>query len=117
MASEPSGEVAFLFTDIEGSTRLWERDAAAMGRALARHHELLRAAIRAHAGLPFKTVGDAVQAAFAAAPQAVAAAVAAQRALAAAAWPETGPIRVRMAVHLGEARPEDGDYTAPCLNR
>ncbi|HEY7034753.1 MAG TPA: tetratricopeptide repeat protein, partial [Thermomicrobiales bacterium] len=47
----------------------------------------------------------------------VAAAVAAQRALAAAAWPETGPIRVRMAVHLGEARPEDGDYTAPCLNR
>jgi predicted ATPase/class 3 adenylate cyclase len=117
MVSYPSGEVAFLFTDIEGSTRLWERDAAAMWRALDRHHDLLRSAIRAHAGVPFKTVGDAFQAAFPSAPQAVAAAAGAQRALAAAEWPETGSILVRMAIHVGEAHPVDDDYTAPCLNR
>jgi hypothetical protein len=110
VAPFPSGEVAFLFTDIEGSTRLWERDAAAMWRALEQHHTLLRDAIRAHGGVPFKTVGDAFQAAFASAPKAVTAA--AQRRLAAAQWPETGPIRVRMAVHVGEARPDRGDYTA-----
>ncbi|HET7095080.1 MAG TPA: tetratricopeptide repeat protein, partial [Thermomicrobiales bacterium] len=116
-AAYPAGTVAFLFTDIEGSTRLWERDHAAMRRAVERHLALLDAAIAANRGVHFKTVGDAVQAAFPDAPAAVAAAVAAQRTLAAEAWDETGPLRVRMALHVGEAAPVDGDYLAPCLNR
>jgi hypothetical protein len=91
-----------------------------MGRALARHNDLLGAAIAAHGGVHFKTVGDAFQAAFPDASSAVAAAVAAQRALAAEPWPETGPLRVRMAVHVGEAAPSGdnrADYLAPALNR
>jgi predicted ATPase/class 3 adenylate cyclase len=116
--SAPSGLVTFLFTDIEGSTRLWERDAAVMARALARHNYLLGEAIRAHDGCHFKTIGDAFQAAFADPAAAVAAAVAAQRALAAEPWPETGPLRVRMALHRGQAEPApSGDYLAPSLNR
>ncbi|MFN8592073.1 MAG: tetratricopeptide repeat protein [Thermomicrobiales bacterium] len=114
----PSGTVTFLFTDIEGSTRLWERDATAMWRTIARHNAILGEAIRRHDGHHFKTIGDAYQAAFADPAAAVAAAVDAQRALAAEAWPETGIIRVRMALHQGAARPgRDGDYLAPSLNR
>ena len=81
MPDLPSGTVTFLFTDIEGSTALWERDQAAMATAVARHLTLLRAAIEAHDGVLFKVVGDAVQAAFPTAPDAVAAALDAQRAL------------------------------------
>jgi predicted ATPase/class 3 adenylate cyclase len=119
MIELPAGIVTFLFTDIEGSTRLWERDRAAMTRAARRHDALLGAAIAAHQGVLFKHVGDAVQAAFASPAQAVDAAVAAQRTLAAEPWPETGPIRARMAIHSGEATPnERGDYhQVPSLNR
>jgi predicted ATPase/class 3 adenylate cyclase len=118
MPSHPSGTVTFLFTDIEGSTRLWERDGDVMARALVRHNELLDKAIAEHGGIHFKTIGDAFQAAFPHARDGVAAAVAAQRALAAEPWSETGPIRVRMALHSGEATPDaSGDYLAPCLNR
>jgi predicted ATPase/class 3 adenylate cyclase len=119
MAGLPQGTVAFLFTDIEGSTRLWERDPAAMRRAAARHDRIMATAVRKHAGDLYKHVGDAIQAAFAAAPDAVAAAIDAQRAIARADWPETGPIRVRMAVHAGPAKPNAaGDYNqVPCLNR
>lgn len=115
----PRGEVAFLFTDIEGSSRLWERDRAAMTSAVARHDALLAAAVAQQQGALFKHVGDMVQAAFHTPQQAVAAAVAAQRALAAEPWPLTGPIRVRMGVHLGEAAPNArGDYNQiACLNR
>src|SRR5215207_8333949 len=76
----PSGTVTFLFTDIEGSTRLWERDRATMRVALERHNAILAAAIRAHGGYHFKTIGDAFQAAFADPVAAVAACVDAQRA-------------------------------------
>jgi predicted ATPase/class 3 adenylate cyclase len=119
MTALPSGTVAFLFTDIEGSSRLWERDRAAMARAAARHDALLADAIAAQDGVLFKHVGDMVQAAFASPIAAVGAAVAAQRALAAEPWPETGPIRVRMGLHLGEAVPNaQGDYhQVACLNR
>ena len=114
----PAGIVTFLFTDIEGSTRLWERDAAAMRPALERHNTILGDAIRAHGGYHYKTIGDAFQAAFAEPTAAVAATVAAQRALDAEPWPETGPMRVRMALHRGEAEPTPaGDYMAPVLNR
>ena len=116
--SLPAGTVTFLFTDIEGSTRLWERDAGRMWPALERHNAILGDAIRAHGGVHFKTVGDAFQAAFASPVAAVAACVDAQRALEAEPWPETGPVRVRMALHLGEAEPSPaGDYLAPSLNR
>ena len=119
MPDLPSGTVTFLFTDIEGSTRLWERDATAMRAAAARHDALLKDAITAHQGSLYKHIGDAVQAAFPTAADALAAAVAAQRALAADDWPETGPLRVRIALHAGEARPDArGDYhQVPALNR
>src|SRR5215213_10508315 len=99
--SHPSGMVTFMFTDIEGSTRLWERDATTMRSALERHNTILATAIRAHGGYHFKTIGDAFEAAFADPDAAVAACVDAQRALSAEPWPETGPIRVRMALHRG----------------
>ena len=81
MPDLPSGTVTFLFTDIEGSTERWERDRAAMATAVERHIALLDAAIQAHGGIHFKTVGDAVQAAFPTAPDAVAAALDAQQTL------------------------------------
>ena len=84
MAELPRGTVAFLFTDIEGSTARWEGNRQVMAAAVAHHLALLGAAIAAHGGVHFKTVGDAVQAAFPTAPQALAAAVAGQRALLAA---------------------------------
>ncbi len=71
----PSGTVTFLFTDIEGSTALWQRHAKAMPAALARHEAMLRQVIETRGGVVFKTIGDAVCAAFAAAPQALAAAL------------------------------------------
>ena len=113
----PSGTVAFLFTDIEGSTALWERDRPAMTATVDRHLTLIRDAIEAHSGVPFKTIGDAVQAAFGSVPLAVAAALDAQRALLTEDWGGYGPLRVRVAVHAGAATPRDGDYLAPELNR
>src|SRR5262245_40981533 len=71
MVDLPSGTVTFLFTDIEGSTRLWERDRQAMAAAVERHLALLRTAIERHHGVLFKIVGDATQAAFATAPNAI----------------------------------------------
>jgi predicted ATPase/class 3 adenylate cyclase len=119
MPELPQGTVAFLFTDIEGSTALWEEDQEAMRRAVDRHLALLDAAIAAHGGVHFKTVGDAVQAAFATASDALAAAVQAQQAIAAEPWALPAPIRVRMALHAGEATPDaaGGYRPAPALNR
>ncbi|HEY7104911.1 MAG TPA: adenylate/guanylate cyclase domain-containing protein [Acidimicrobiia bacterium] len=117
MGPLPSGTVTFLFTDLEGSTRLWESHPTAMHGALARHDELLREAVAAHDGAVVKTTGDGVHAAFATAHDAVEAAIDAQRALAAEDWPETGPLRVRMGVHTGEAQHRDGDYYGTALNR
>src|SRR5581483_11285208 len=109
--------VTFLFTDIEGSTRRWERQREAMHAAVDRHLAILRAVVEAHDGVLFKTIGDAIQAAFPTAPAAFAAAVDAQRAIAAEPWGDLAPLRVRMALHTGLATPRDGDYLAPCLNR
>ena len=118
MATLPSGTVTFLFTDIEGSAARWERDRTATAADVDRHFALLRGAIERHGGVLFKVVGDAGQAAFPSAPEAVAAAAEAQRALLDAAWsPVCGPLRVRMALHAGEAVPRDGDYLAAPLNR
>lgn len=117
MPTLPSGMVTFLFTDIEGSTRLWERHGSAMGTAVALHDAILSDAIAAHQGHVFKTVGDAFCAAFSTVPDALAAVLAAQRALVAERWPETGPLRVRMAIHAGEAEERDDDYFGPAVNR
>jgi predicted ATPase/class 3 adenylate cyclase len=118
MTALPSGTVTFLFTDIEGSTLFWQRDRAAMAAAVTRHLIVLDTAIQAHGGFHFKTIGDAVQVAFATAPAAVAGALAAQRGLLAEDWGASGPLRVRMALHAGEAAPDEhGDYRAPALNR
>ncbi|MGB8908694.1 MAG: tetratricopeptide repeat protein [Candidatus Cybelea sp.] len=116
-SSRPSGTVTFLFSDIEGSVQRWERDRDAMATALARHNELLRTGIEAHGGYVFKTMGDAFYAAFAAAPEAIAAALHAQRALAAEDFSAVGGIRVRMALHAGYAEEHGGDYVGPALNR
>ena len=118
MTELPTGTVTFLFTDIEGSTPLWERDPEAMRASLARHNAILRAAITEHEGHVFKTIGDAFQAAFAVPAQAVEAALAAQRGLTAEVWGRTGPLRVRMGLHRGPAEVQMGDYaTTHTLNR
>jgi predicted ATPase/class 3 adenylate cyclase len=117
MAELPSGTVTFLYTDLEGSTARWEQAPAAMRRAVARHDALLRQAVVAHGGHAFRSTGDGLCAAFATAPAAVAAALAAQRALHAEAWGEAGPLRARMALHTGAAEVVGDDYAGACLNR
>jgi len=113
----PSGTVSFLFTDIEGSTRLWERHPAEMTAALARHDALMRAAIARHDGRVFATGGDAFCAAFHTAADALAAAVEAQRWVAREPWPEPTRVKVRMALHTGAAEVRGDDYFGPPLNR
>jgi predicted ATPase/class 3 adenylate cyclase len=117
MADSREGVLTLLFTDIEGSTRLWEQHPEGMRTAVARHDTLLRQAIDTHGGTVFKTGGDAFYAVFAAAPDALAAAVAAQRALQTEAWEDVGTVRVRMALHTGPAEHREGDYFGLTLNR
>ncbi|NTU80280.1 MAG: tetratricopeptide repeat protein [Chloroflexales bacterium] len=111
----PTGTVTFLFTDIEGSTWLWEQHPDAMSVALAAHDALLHRAIAEHHGYTFKTVGDAFYAAFATAPDALRAALTAQRQLHAPLADLA--IKVRMALHTGDAETRDDDYFGPPLNR
>ncbi len=113
----PTGTVTFLFTDIEGSTRLWESQQAAMQAALSRHDALVRQCVTGHRGHVFKTGGDAFCAAFHTAPDAIAAALEAQRALHVERWPDPIRIRVRMALHTGAVEYRDGDYFGTPLNR
>ena len=112
----PSGIVTFLFTDIEGSTRLWEQYPDVMKPALARHDAILKEVIEANHGHFIKTTGDGVHAVFATAPDAVHAAISAQRTF---AHPliESFTLKVRMGLHTGEAESRDGDYFGPSLNR
>jgi predicted ATPase/class 3 adenylate cyclase len=117
MAVPHTGKITFLFTDVEGSTSLWERKPKAMSEALSRHDEILRTVIEAHNGHVFKTVGDAFHATFSAAPDALEAALEAQRVLLHETWDLTGPLRVRMALHTGVAEERDEDYFGPTLNR
>jgi class 3 adenylate cyclase len=117
MPELPTGTVTFLFSDIEGSTRLWEEHPEAMRGALARHDALLTEAVIARGGTVVKTTGDGIHAVFPVAEDGVAAAVAGQRALGSEAWGDTGPIRVRMGLHTGVAEQRDGDYFGSVLNR
>ncbi len=101
----PSGTVTFLFTDIEGSTKLWERYPEAMKTALARHDSLLRQAVESSSGQVIKSTGDGIYAVFEAASDGAAAGLRAQQALDAEAWDELKPsrVKVRMGLHTGEA--------------
>jgi predicted ATPase/class 3 adenylate cyclase len=117
MTALPTGTVTFLFTDLEGSSRLWELYPAAMQDAMARHDAILRGAIAAHNGHVVKTTGDGAHAAFATADRAVEAAIEAQLGLQREAWGETGPLRVRMGLHSGGAEVRDGDYFGTEVNR
>jgi predicted ATPase/class 3 adenylate cyclase len=109
----PTGTVTFLFTDIEGSTPLWEFHPDQMAEALQIHTTILHQAIETHGGIVFKIVGDSFQAAFSTAQLALRAAIAGQEALQAASWNELGPLKVRMGLHTGEAELDPGgdEYT------
>lgn len=117
MRALPTGTVTFLYTDIEGSTRLWQQYPQTMPRALNRHNELLQDAIDSHDGIVFRTMGDAYCAAFSRPQDALSAAEAAQRSLQSEPWPDQCRIAVRMAVHSGAAEVQDGDYVGHTLNR
>jgi predicted ATPase/class 3 adenylate cyclase len=113
----PTGIVTLLFTDIEGSSRLWEEHPSSMPEALARHDELIRMTVGEHSGHVFKTVGDAFCVAFTSASDAVLAAAALQRVIWDEPWPESCEIRVRVAMHTGECIERSGDYFGPTVNR
>ncbi|MGH9003437.1 MAG: ATP-binding protein, partial [Acidimicrobiia bacterium] len=113
----PMGLVTFLFTDIEGSTRLAEHLGPAWTGLLETHHRLLSSAVVSHRGVVINTQGDAFFAVFPAAPDALVAAVAAQRALAAERWPEGVEVRVRMGMHSGEAVLGATDYVGLAVHR
>ena len=113
----PQGTITFLFTDIEGSTKLWEAHPEAMRGAVARHDTLLRQAVTGNNGSLFKTTGDGIAAVFALAPDALLTAFAAQQALLAEPWPEQTVLRSRMGLHTGAAELREGDYFGTALNR
>ncbi len=113
----PSGTVTFLFTDIEGSTRLLQQLGPRYDALLEAHRRLLRTAVEAERGHEVNTEGDAFFVAFSSAARAAAAAVAAQRALASFPWPDGAVVRVRMGLHTGEATPVGGDYVGLDVHR
>jgi YVTN family beta-propeller protein len=110
MSELPSGTVTFLFTDIEGSTQLVRQLGAGYAEVLAEHQRILRAAFAAHGGREVDTQGDSFFVAFRRAKDAVAAAVAAQRDLAAHPWPEGADVKVRMGLHTGEPQVGEDRY-------
>jgi DNA-binding SARP family transcriptional activator/tetratricopeptide (TPR) repeat protein len=118
-AELPTGVVTFLLTDIEDSSGLWEANHEGMAAALELHDELIARTVDARGGRLLKTKGegDATVTAFRRSSDAVAAAVDIQDALAAASWPGGLELRVRVALHTGEAYERAGDYFGPALNR
>ena len=109
----PAGVITCLFSDIEGSTKMLRELGAEFEAVLARHHQLLRACWDEHGGFEVRTIGDAFFVVFADAGRAVAAAIAAQRALVDDGWPG----RIRIGLHTGYARPAGDDYTALVVNQ
>ncbi len=107
----------FLFTDLEGSTQLWQQYPEAMKTALARHDALLRSAVEGANGQVVKTTGDGLHAVFASGLDAVSACLEAQFSLRDEPWGETGPLKVRIGLHAGEAQRRGGDYYGPAVNR
>ena len=117
MAELPSGTVTFLFTDIEGSTRLLREHGDGYASVLKEHRRLVRSAFQAHAGREVDTQGDAFFFAFARASDAIAAAMAAQRALSEYAWPGGAVVRVRMGLHSGQPLLTEGGYIGLDVHR
>jgi predicted ATPase/class 3 adenylate cyclase len=113
----PSGTVTFLFTDIQGSSRLWELHPDEMTVASARHDELLHTAVAEHDGVVFATAGDGVAAAFRIATDAMATARQIRSTLEAERWPDPVELRVRIGIHTGEAVERGGDYLGATVNR
>jgi class 3 adenylate cyclase len=115
----PTGTITFLFTDIEGSTRLWEKYPEAMKPVLARHDAILRRTVEANQGHIVKTTGDGCHAVFETVAGAIGTALAAQQALITEVWEEIRPqaLRVRMGIHTGEAEARAGDYYGTAPNR
>jgi class 3 adenylate cyclase len=117
MRGFPSGAVTFLFSDIEGSTRLVKALRERYPQVLAEHRRLVRAAIAGQGGHEVDTQGDAFFVAFAGAKQAVLCALEIQRALAGYEWPAGAPVRVRIGIHTGNAIPDEGVYTGLAVHR
>jgi predicted ATPase/class 3 adenylate cyclase len=107
----------FLFTDIEGSTRLWEEHGDAMAAALARHDEILSQAVAQAGGSVLKTTGDGLIAVFDSVSDSLSAAIESQDGLEREQWGATGPLRVRMGIHTGDTESREGDYFGPAMNR
>src|SRR5436305_7047608 len=117
MANFPTGTVAFLMTDIEGSTRLVARMGQAFPELLDAHFAVLGEAVAANGGTMVSTEGDSIFAVFPSARQAIGAAIAGQRALSVQAWPAGADVRVRMGIHVGEAVFGGRDYTGIDVHR
>jgi class 3 adenylate cyclase len=119
MVQLPEGVVAFLLTDVQGSTRAWEKSPDLMMRALVQHDEAIESAVAAHRGVTVKPrgEGDSTFNVFASAVDAVAGAAEMQRRLASVAWATPHPLVVRAALHTGTAELHQGDYYGPTVNR
>ena len=117
MTELPSGTVTFLFTDIEGSTQLVRRLGPAYAAVVSEHQQIVRAAVAAHDGREVDTQGDSFFVAFRRAKDAVSAAVAIQRDLAAHAWPEDTHVRVRIGLHTGEPHVGEERYVGMGVNK
>ncbi|HNE70337.1 MAG TPA: adenylate/guanylate cyclase domain-containing protein, partial [Anaerolineales bacterium] len=119
MRELPFGTVTFLFTDIEGSTKLWEQHPEAMKTALAKHDSILKDAIESNRGHVIKTTGDGFHAVFATAMDGINASVTAQRELHSSFFlhPSSLSLKVRMGIHTGEAELRNNDYYGGTLNR
>jgi len=113
----PTGTVTFLFTDLEGSTRLWDEHPEPMKDALARHDAIVRGAVETDKGHVVKMTGDGLHAAFSSAKDAVGAAIEAQEMLGAEEWAVPGGLHVRMGIHTGEAEYREADYYGSAVNR
>jgi class 3 adenylate cyclase len=113
----PSGAVTLLFTDVEGSIRLWEADRETMAEASARYSMLVREQMEAAGGQVFKTAGETFRAVFADPPAALASALTIQQAAGTGPWPPGLPIRVRIVLHPGACAERDGDYLGPVVSR
>jgi predicted ATPase/DNA-binding SARP family transcriptional activator len=119
LATLPSGTVTFLLTDVEGSTRLWDRNPAAMREAMVGHDDLLGRLVATHGGVQVESgrEGDSVLAAFTRASDAIECAVGMQRERAARAWPEGADLHIRVAINSGEAELRGGHYYGPAVYR
>jgi predicted ATPase/class 3 adenylate cyclase len=111
------GALTFVFTDLESSTRLWERFPEAMKSAVARHDSMLQAAVERAHGRVVKVTGDGLMAVFSSASDGASACLEGQRTLYEEPWGETGPLRVRMGMHVGDAQQRAGDFFGPSVNR